>query len=687
MAEQNEFSSTQPETPKKRQIVLRPVTIILFLTVNILVLLILGWPILQSRFGFPENVPWNLARYLVPSATTQDTPTPIPITPTLTQAVSPTATPTLPVVQVDPGLWEQGAIILSLQEGFDTHLVVYRPLAEADEAVLPLTYLTQGNWDDITPMISPDGKNLAFASNRSGQWDLHFLDFKGDDVSKITDSAQYEASPSFSPDGLWMTFESYSEGSLEIFIQPVDGSQDPIQLTNHYAADFSPVWSPQGRQIAFVSTRGGKNQIWLANLDATGTDRFELLSQPDEEFAAHPAWSPDGRYLAWAVVSQDGLHNIYIWDSTQPKALPKEHGAGDWAVWSPDGQALLVILQTPHQTYLTAYPVNQTGVVLLPPILLPGSVHGLVWGNFVSLESLVQADSVTPTPLWELKVTPNAGGVNERWYLISLEDVDAPYPQLHDQVDEAFRAFREKLAAEVGWDLLANLENAYVPLTSSLSPGMVGDWLFTGRAFTFNTLPINAGWMAVVREDFGQQTYWRVYLRARFQDGSQGKPLMTLPWDFNARYSGQPQPYEQGGEYAAAVPGGYWVDMTEIATLYGWERLPAFSNWRAAYPAARFNEFAKTDGLDWMSAMLQLYPIEALQTPTAIPTATITPTSVPRWYQSATPTPTETSTLTATPTTTPTPTDTPTSTRTATKTPRPSTTPSVTATPTKTTAP
>jgi TolB protein len=687
MAENNDLNSTQPEPKTPRQVTLRPVTIILFLTVNLLVLVILGWPILQARFGLPEDVPWNFTRNLLPSATSQDTPTLLPNTLTLTPSVSPTASPTLPVVQADPSLWMQGMIILSLQDGLDTHLFAYQPLGEVDGTVLPLTRLTNGNWDDISPVVSPDRANLAFDSNRSGQWDIHLLDFEGGETSKITDSPQYEAAPSFSPDGLWMTFESYVEESLEIFIQPVDGSQDPIQLTNHYAADFSPAWSPQGRQIAFVSTRGGQNQIWLANLDASGADRFELLSQPDEEFAAHPVWSPDGRYLAWAAITKDGLHNIYIWDSTRPDDLPREHGAGDWAVWSPDGQALLVILQTPHQTYLTAYPFNQKSVVLLPPILLPGSVHGLVWGDINLSGALVEADATTPTPLWELKVTPNAGGVNERWYLNTLEDVQAPYPQLHDQVDEAFQAFKEILADEVGWDLLANLENAYVPLTSSLSPGTVGDWLYTGRAFTFNTLPINAGWMAVIREDFGQQTYWRIYLRARFQNGSQGRPLTTLPWDFNARYSGQPQPYEQGGEYAAAVPGGYWVDMTEIASLYGWERLPALSTWRAAYPVARFNEFVKTDGLDWRSAMLQLYPIEALQTPTLIPTATITPTPVPRWYQSPTLTPTETSTPTTTPTATQTPTETPTSTKTVTRTLRPSRTPSPTVTPTKTSVP
>ena len=51
-----------------------------------------------------------------------------------------------------------------------------------------------------------------------------------------------------------------------------------------------------------------------------------------------------------------------------------------------------------------------------------------------------------------------------------------------------------------GWDALGSLENAFVPLTTSLDPGYQEDWLYTGRAFAVNSLMVNAGWMAVVRE-------------------------------------------------------------------------------------------------------------------------------------------------------------------------------------------
>jgi TolB protein len=167
---------------------------------------------------------------------------------------------------------------------------------------------------------------------------------------------------------------------------------------------------------------------------------------------------------------------------------------------------------------------------------------------------------------------------------------------------------------------------------------------------------MNAGWLAVVKEDFGPQTYWRIYLRARSQDGSQGEPLHEPPWNLTARFSGDARAYEQGGALAETVPSGYWLDFTELAAAYGWERLPALSSWRSAYSATRFNEFVLADGHDWLSAMLEVYPHEAIDTPTPIPPPTETPTATLR------PTRTPIYTRTPLPSRTPKPTRTPSST-------------------------
>jgi TolB protein len=171
-----------------------------------------------------------------------------------------------------------------------------------------------------------------------------------------------------------------------------------------------------------------------------------------------------------------------------------------------------------------------------------------------------------------------------------------------------------------------------------------------------NSLMSSAGWMSVVREDFGAQTYWRVYIRCTLQDGSLGEPVHDAPWDLEARYVLDPRAYEEGGRLGAAPP-GYWVDITALAAAFAWERLPALPNWRSYYAGTRFTEFAQTAGLDWYDAMLELYPPDVLVTPTRVLPPTNTPTRTPR--PTTTPLPTRTPRATLTPSVTPTASNTP----------------------------
>lgn len=621
----------------------------LILSVLLITLSAIFWPLVETRV-VAYNRP-DLAAASSPGTATLEpdiaTGEPTP-TPTDTASPEPTTTtiPTFTKSALDPAQFSdsplsQGTIILAMGEGAYSHLYSYQPLET------PFTRLTAGEWDDITPALSPDKNWLAFASNRAQQWDLFMLHLPDGEVTRLTDTPEYEAAPSWSPDGRLLAYETYQEGNLEIFIRAVEGGIEPIPLSVHPGADFSPSWSPAGRQIAFVSTRSGDREIWLADLDLVGEERFTNLSRNPDGREAHPVWSPDGKRLAWASV-ENGDHNIYLWS---PEGGPAYAGSGDWPAWTPDGSTLLTTLDEPNQTLLTAYDLG-TSLLALPPRILPGPAAGLVWGDVDLPEPLprsIEAAALSePAALWSPAITPVSGIPNGRHHLVELDDVQAPYPQLHDLVDDSFYALRKRLASETGWDLLSSLENAYVPLTDPLPPGMPNDWLYTGRAIALNTLPVNAGWMVVAPEAYGSHSYWRIYLRARYQDGSQGVPLTDLPWNFTPRFDGKPESYEAGGAPFPAIPPGYWVDFTELALAYSWQRVPALTTWRSYYPAARFNEFVLA-GDDWRGAMLELYPPEALVTPTVILPPTLTPTPTPRWYRTPTPTTTATPLPTLTP--------------------------------------
>ncbi len=583
------------------------------------------------------------------------------VAPTPTAVTLPTGEATLQPIINAPAL-AQDLIILSMEENGFAHLFVTIP------GKLELTRITAGPWNDITPVLSPDGTRLAFSSSRGGHYDLYLLDLQTGGIQQLTDTPEFDASPTWSPDMAWLAYETYHQDNLEIALYSLaDPAQGQVMVTNDPAADHSPAWAPNGRQIVFISDRTGNSEVWLFDLDRTDSGRWKNLSNSPDSAEEHPAWSADGSRLVWASEEQSLTYSgIYIWDSARPDRPAVWVGDGDWPAWNSQGDQILALLDGPNRQYLVSYSLE--GRLLLPPFTLPGHGRGLVWPK-VSLPadlpaSYRQAAEVTATALWAPAVTPAADVPAGRWYLVPLNGIQAPFPQLHDLVDESFEALRQRVIEAAGWDALASLENAFVPLTSALDPGYEEDWLYTGRAFSLNPLMTNAGWMTAVREQIGSETYWRLYLRALKQDGSQGEPLQSSPWDLAARYDLEPGSYEAGGKYAP-VPPGYWVDFTSLAAAYGWERLPALAAWRTYYEGARFTEFVMTGGMDWYSAMLELYPPEILVTPTRVLPPTVTPsrtpipTSTPGPTRTPRPTFTPSKTLTPRPTITPSPTLTP----------------------------
>jgi len=543
--------------------------------------------------------------------------------------------------------------LLSMEEIGYAHLFLYTTEGQ------PALRLTSGNFDDVAPALSPDGTRIAFASNRSGHWDLYLLTLATGEITQLTKTDVYDSSPSWSPDGQWLAFETYDGNDLEVSVLSLtDPSQPAVPLTNDSGADYSPAWAPAGRSIAFISDRSGNPDVWIANLDLPEEQRYKDLSNTPKAVERRPLWSNSN--LLWTSEAEDlGFSGAYLWDSTQPDRPALWVTDADYAAWDPTMTRLVTTLNGPNGDFLSASSLD--GGLILPPQPLPGPVRGLVWLRLDLPDPLPQAynqaTAYTPVAPWSPAIVPMQEGPANRWTVVPLPDVLAPYPELHDLVDESFAALRQRVIDEVGWDALASLQNAFVPLTSPLDPGLGNDWLYTGRAFAINTLIANTGWMATVREEIGQQTFWRVYLRAQAQDGTQGQPLHDAPWDLSARYNFDPLAYERGGQYDP-IPSGYWLDFTALARAYGWERLPALPNWRAYYAGTRFSEFVLTGGLDWYDAMLQLYPAEALITPTPRLPPTATPSRTPRPTSTSGPSPTPTLSPTLTPT--PLPTNTPT---------------------------
>ncbi len=569
------------------------------------------WWVKQSVSATPLLTP-QAEDSVVVSATAEKT-----IASTATASVLPSAQSISKDSQTD------GVMVLSLRDGVNTHLFAYHPLN------LALTRISHAPWDDIDPAVSPDGKKVAYSSRQNGYWDLFLLDLETGVTRRLTGTPDYEGAPTWSPDGQWLAYEHSDGIGQDIYLLSLmDEHAQPERLTDWDGVERSPAWSPQGRQVAFVSDKSGDEDVWLADLDQID-HRFTNVSNTPLSNDSFPAWSKDGHRLAWSSETH-GDHRITVWDAQREQSVLL-NAQGDRPLWSGDGKVIFAEWRAANQLQLTAYDAN-TGRLSLPPVDLPGSAYGFTWVNAPLptwlAQTIQQGDQTAPPPLFSATTIAQANPTG-RSQLLPLKDVTAPQAMLHAGVIDSFDALRSAVAQETGWDAFSSLENAFVPLTATNDPALDQDWLATGRAFTLNPLYLSAGWMTVAREELGGQTYWRVYLRARYQDGSMGLPIREMTWDLNVRYSGNTRAYEQGGKQTAP-PDGYWINLTELASRYGWERLPALIPWRTNYLAIRANEFARTDGLDWQSAMTQLYPPEALMTATPHPTKLPTETMIPK---------------------------------------------------------
>ena len=540
----------------------------------------------------------------LPTETETPSPTQPALSPSPVAEYSATAT-LLPVIVDTTGGQSVGVITFSMGEAGYQHLYAYHP------NFLPISRLTDGQWDDIDPAVSPDGSHLVFSSNRSGIWELYLWDLTANTLHQLTSSPEVETNPDWSPDNQWITYESYANLQTNIVIRSVtDPASAPIQLTEGVGNNYDPAWSPQGRQVAFSTDRSGRSEIWLAQLD-TAENRFIVAAGDEDADFVQPVWSPDGSMLAWERRSD--ISTIEVWSVSNEIGTRNTIGTGKLPFWSADGGTLLTWIDTPNQFFLTGNAVSN-GVSVYPLITLPAKASGFHWsgGNsFQNIIAILGTLGVTPyeTPCQSGQIT--SPGSTGRFSLVNLDSVTAPNALLSDTTDECFAMLRAAIGEKIGWDLLATLENAALPLTTAPDPAIPQNWLYTGRAISLNIAPLQAGWMTVSREDYQGNSYWRIWARCLKQDGSCGLPLSTPVWDFTARASGNLAAFEAGGKQINPPP-GYWVDITDIASQHGWQRLPSLNNWRSYYPGILYNTWVYQEGKSWHQAMLELYPEDAI---------------------------------------------------------------------------
>lgn len=214
------------------------------------------------------------------------------------------------------------AIVYASYKAGLPNIVVSRPF----EGLAP-QQLTTNAGNNFTPAYSPDGRKIAFSSNRAGNFDIYVMNVDGSEVHSLTSSTADDITPTWSPTGTQIAFTSSRGGTPQVYVMDADGlNQRPItretgadratwspaplneiaysattgpgqdikvyevstgrtrQLTNGEGSNESPAFAPNGRHIAFTSTRAGKEQVFVMHRDGTGIKQLTTNGnnrQPD----------------------------------------------------------------------------------------------------------------------------------------------------------------------------------------------------------------------------------------------------------------------------------------------------------------------------------------------------------------------------------------------------------------------
>jgi Tol biopolymer transport system component len=187
-----------------------------------------------------------------------------------------------------------------------------------------LRRLTDNPKYDAEPVVSPDGKQIVFGSQREGDFDIYLMNIDGSGVRRLTDRVGYDGGPWFSPDGkkiVWRAWYPETEEEkalwkdcmennyivavpLDIWVMDADGS-NKRRLLHNGATNWAPSWHPDGKRIIFSSNMddwhadigkfGHNFELYLINIDGAGLERITF----NTVFDSFPMFSPDGKKIVF----------------------------------------------------------------------------------------------------------------------------------------------------------------------------------------------------------------------------------------------------------------------------------------------------------------------------------------------------------------------------------------------------
>jgi TolB protein len=214
--------------------------------------------------------------------------------------------------------------------------------------------LTSDPADDAQPVFSPDGKKIAFASNRTGVWDLYLMDIDGKGVQQITNGNAQKMHPSFSPDGTRLAYCSLSHRTDQWELWVLDLGSNTRKMVGY---GLFPIYSPQKgvERLAFQKARQRGSHafsLWTVDLLDGEPHRLTEVVAASNAAVVSPCWNRDGSRFCFStiVISSDAdattVRGQDIWvvnaDGTGRQRLTDGVGVNASPAWAPGNRVFFV---------------------------------------------------------------------------------------------------------------------------------------------------------------------------------------------------------------------------------------------------------------------------------------------------------------------------------------------------------
>jgi TolB protein len=251
----------------------------------------------------------------------------------------------------DPEVDPTGSFLIYSSTQHSTQSDIYRKQVDGKT----ITRLTFDSADDAMPTFSPDGKWVAFASNRSGNWDIWMMPVGGGAATQMTSDSDHELHPSFSADGTELTYCRRNSRSNHWEIWSYSINSPGVRT---YVCDgLFPQWSPDpvAPKLLFQKARQRGSQffsIWTVQYaEGTCSNPTEIVSASDAAIM-HPSWSPDGKLICYCQVASPQA-NSGAWPMQAEVWMVSVDGSGQAPLttgnfrnmqpnWSQDGRIYFV---------------------------------------------------------------------------------------------------------------------------------------------------------------------------------------------------------------------------------------------------------------------------------------------------------------------------------------------------------